>query len=225
MNYYNYHIGDYRTATAHLTLEEDATYKRLIDYHYDKEAPVLDDPAIIARRIRSTEPLVRSMLSEFFVLTDSGWIHRRVMEEVHNHQEFLQKQAHNGKKGGIAKRSVSGGQAVANPSPSLPIPNTQIPIPNKESETDFSELPPVLNTPEFKKAWDLFLKYRKERKKPLYQTSFAAKWKQMAEWGVAEAIDAINTSIANGWQGIFPPDQQEKPKEKPEHHSKYKNIF
>lgn len=225
MNYYNYHIGDYRTATAHLTLEEDATYKRLIDYQYDKEAPILDDPAIIARRIRSTEPLVRSMLCEFFTLTDSGWIHRRVMEEVHNHHEFLQKQAHNGKKGGTAKRSVSGGQAVANPSPSLPIPNTQLPSTNKESETDFSELPSVLNTPEFKQAWDAFLKYRKERKKTLYKSSFLPQWKQMAKWGVEEAIEAMNISIANGWQGIFPPDQREKQKEKPEHHSKYKNIF
>jgi uncharacterized protein YdaU (DUF1376 family) len=60
MNYYQYHIGDYRTATAHLSLEEDATYKRLLDYQYDKESAIPNDPAVMARRLRSSEALVRS---------------------------------------------------------------------------------------------------------------------------------------------------------------------
>ena len=31
MNYYSHHIGDYLTATAHLTLLEHGAYRRLID--------------------------------------------------------------------------------------------------------------------------------------------------------------------------------------------------
>jgi hypothetical protein len=47
----------------------------------------------------------------------------------------------------------------------------------------------------------------------------------MEAWGVANAINAINNSIANGWQGIFPADQQEAKKQKTEQESKYRNIF
>jgi len=222
VNYYNYHIGDYRTATAHLTLEEDATYKRLLDYQYDKESPISDEPAIIARRIRSTEPLVRAMLEEFFISTSEGWINRRVMGEVQNHQEFVEKQSQNGKKGGKRTHRLP----IANRTHTLPSTNTQLPSTNKESETDFSELPKALDSSDFRDAWNKYLQYRKERKKPLYPTSFLAKWKQMEGWGQEAAITAINNSIANGWQGIFPADQGTTSKpQKTEEESKYKNIF
>jgi hypothetical protein len=48
----------------------------------------------------------------------------------------------------------------------------------------------------------------------------------MEAWGKESAITAINNSIANGWQGIFPPDQGTSSKPtKTEEESKYKNIF
>ena len=175
----------------------------------------------MARRLRSTETLIESMLKEFFTLTEEGWINKRVFEEVQNHQEFIHKQKHNGRKGGKQTHRLPN----AYPPPTLPITNTQLPITNKESDVDFSELPESLNTPEFKETWIKFIQYRKERKKPLYPTSFLAKWKQMEAWGVANAINAINNSIANGWQGIFPVDQQEEKKQKTEQESKYRNIF
>jgi hypothetical protein len=162
------------------------------------------------------------MLEEFFVSTSEGWINRRVMGEVQNHHEFVEKQSHNGKKGGKRTHRLPN----ANPSPTLPITNTQLPITNKDSETDFSELPKALDSSDFRDAWNKYLQYRKERKKPLYPTSFLAKWKQMEAWGKESAITAINNSIANGWQGIFPTDQGTSSKPtKTEEESKYKNIF
>ena len=229
MNYYNYHIGDYRTATAHLTLEEDATYKRLLDYQYDKEAPILNDALVIARRIRSTEKLVNAMLEEFFTLTDEGWIHKRVMERINEHKEFISKQVDNGRKGG----------RKPNPNPSLsqrqpsqyPIPNNQLPIPNIETTQPdyFHALPEVLQTEDFKKAWISYLQYRTERKlSPLLPKSLEAKWRQMAGWGNAASLKQIEEAIANGWQGIFEPKKEIQKKDKPdkpEQHSKYKGIL
>ena len=230
MNYYNYHIGDYRTATAHLTLEEDATYKRLLDYQYDKEAPIQNDPILIARRIRSTDKLVLAMLEEFFVLTEEGWIHQRVMERINEHKEFISKQQDNGRKGG----------RKPNPNPSLtqrqpsqyPIPNNQLPIPNIETTQQdyFHALPEVLQTEDFKKAWISYLQYRKERRlSSLLPKSLEVKWRQMASWGHEASLRQIDEAIANGWQGIFEPKAEQinkdKPKDKPEQHSKYKDIL
>ena len=40
MNYYSFHIGDYRGATAHLSNEEDLAYRRLLDMCYDTESAI-----------------------------------------------------------------------------------------------------------------------------------------------------------------------------------------
>lgn len=218
VNYYTYHIGDYRTATAHLSLDEDATYKRLLDYQYDKECPIPDDPAVMARRLRSSEKLVSAMLSEFFTLTDTGWVNKRVWDEVGKHQEFIDKQKHNGRKGGRAKTQA---EPNANPTQALPIPNTHTPILKKA--INFEKLPETLKTDAFQDAWKRFVAYRFERKKPIYQSSMEAKWRQMEEWGSDCAVQAIDNTIANGWQGIFPP-QGEKTKKK-EESSKFRGSF
>lgn len=215
MNYYTYHIGDYRTATAHLTLEEDATYKRLLDYQYDKESPIPDDAAVMARRLRSSEKLISSMLGEFFEKTEIGWVNKRVLEVISDHQEFIDKQTFNGRKGG---RSKTHGKPNAIPSQTLPTPNTHTPIDN----IDWGKLPHELNTEEFKECWTRFIAYRKERKKPMYQVSMEAKWKQLASWGVDQAISSINNSIANCWQGIFPPQTETN---KSANNQKFRNAF
>ena len=40
MFHYKRHIGDYRSATAHLTNDEDLAYMRLLDYYYETESPI-----------------------------------------------------------------------------------------------------------------------------------------------------------------------------------------
>lgn len=248
MNYYQFHIGDYRTATSHLTLEEDATYHRLIDLQYDKEAPLPNDIAVLSRRIRSSEAMVKVILTEFFSLSDGGWENKRVTEEVAKHHAYIAKQRDAGKKSAYKRTIVEPAlnqcsaivePALNDPSTSvqpvpafnLPLTTTHYPIPTtqkkraEDAEIDFEGLPEVLCTEAFKLAWIAFVAYRKERKKPLYPTSFVAKWTQMAEWGQENAINAINTAIGNGWQGIFPPDKTGAPVVKAEENSKYKNAF
>lgn len=267
MNYYQYHIGDYRTATSHLTLEEDATYHRLIDLQYDKEGALTNDIPVLARRVRSSEAMVKNILTEFFVLCEAGWENKRVAEEIQKHHAYIAKQRDAGKKSAYKRTivepslnqcstsvqpvlnqastsvepalsepstSVEGSSTSVQPEPAfnLPLPNTQYPIPNTQkkkriayAEIDFEGLPEVLCSEAFKLAWIAFIAYRKESKRPLYPASFQAKWTQMASWGEPQAINAINTAIANGWQGIFPPDNVTNQPTKSEENSKYKNAF
>jgi len=75
------------------------------------------------------------------------------------------------------------------------------------------QIPANLQTSRFQQAWSEFLDYRKAGKfKPLQPASIKAQLKNLAEMGHDAAIEAINQSIANGWQGIFPPKVQ-KPME------------
>ena len=43
MNYYPFHIGDYATATRHLSWDEDMAYRRLLDVYYTTEKPLPND--------------------------------------------------------------------------------------------------------------------------------------------------------------------------------------
>lgn len=73
----------------------------------------------------------------------------------------------------------------------------------KEEETTF---PDNLDNEPFRKAWDDYLAYRKaSRMKNLLPTSVQAQLKKLSEWGNDAALESIQQTISNGWQGLFPP--------------------
>ena len=58
---------------------------------------------------------------------------------------------------------------------------------------------------EFSKAWQSWIDYRKQLKKPLKDATVKAQWLEFAKWGEQKSIIAIQQSILNGWQGLFEP--------------------
>jgi uncharacterized protein YdaU (DUF1376 family) len=86
MNYYPHHIGDFNSATRHLTRIERSVYRDLIELYYDTEAPLCGDVDKLCRLLiaRSDEEqaAVVQVLSEFFVDTDQGWRHARCDAEI-----------------------------------------------------------------------------------------------------------------------------------------------
>ncbi len=65
---------------------------------------------------------------------------------------------------------------------------------------------------EFAKAWNSWIDYRKEIKKKLTLSTVERVFAEMKKWGEAKAIIAIDTSIKNGWQGLFEPARSESGK-------------
>lgn len=86
MNYFEHHIGDYDTATAHLTACEDGIYSRLIRRYYATERPLPAEKKDVARlaraRTREERAAVDTVLREFFVLHEDGWRNQRCDEEI-----------------------------------------------------------------------------------------------------------------------------------------------
>lgn len=82
MNYYPFHIGDYRSHTAHLTLLQDLAYRRLLELYYLHERALPPDPALCARRIGMSMHLedVQVVLEDFFVLDEEGYRNKRCDE-------------------------------------------------------------------------------------------------------------------------------------------------
>lgn len=90
MNYYEHHLGDYMRDTAHLSVLEDGTYRRLIDAYYVREEPLPKNNREIYRLIRAQSKSEREacdiVLKEFFIETPEGWRHKRCDEEIARYQ-------------------------------------------------------------------------------------------------------------------------------------------
>lgn len=80
---------------------------------------------------------------------------------------------------------------------------------SNKSSGDFVSYPTNLYTEEFRKAWEEWHKYRKERRAPLTPMSTRKQLNMLSSIGVSAAIECINRSITNGWTGLFPPKKDE----------------
>ena len=109
MNFYKHHIGDYDSATAHLSMIEDAAYSRLIRRYYATEEPLPKEVAACARLVRAHSKAevaaVAAMLREFFTLTDDGWHQKRCDKEITIAKAKAEINREVGKKGGRPRKN------------------------------------------------------------------------------------------------------------------------
>jgi hypothetical protein len=75
----------------------------------------------------------------------------------------------------------------------------------KEIKEEGTAFPPELDTEKFRAAWAEWQRYRREIKRRLTPMTVKKQLAQLADWGPDQAIIAIETSIAKGWQGLFEP--------------------
>lgn len=108
MNHYPHHIGDFNSATRHLTFVERALYRELLDLYYDTERPLNGDVKKLARRVlANTEELLQALeqvLEEFFCLREDGWHNARCDREIAAYKEKQEQQSRAGK-ASAAKRA------------------------------------------------------------------------------------------------------------------------
>jgi uncharacterized protein YdaU (DUF1376 family) len=112
MHYYQFHIGDYKSHTHHLSLLEDLAYRRLLDFYFLHEKPIKHRD--VARQIgmREHEEDVMTVLNEFFISTEDGFVSPRADKEIKQYKEFSEA----GKRG-AAKRwgTPPNGEAISPP--------------------------------------------------------------------------------------------------------------
>jgi hypothetical protein len=68
------------------------------------------------------------------------------------------------------------------------------------------DLPANLDFDSFRKVWSEWEVHRREIKKPLKPTQIQKQLKKLSEMGLTKALEALNHTIQNGWQGIRQPD-------------------
>lgn len=109
MNYYPFHIGDYRSDTSHLSLVEHGIYRQLIDWYYLDEHCIPAETNLVFRRLQARtddeKAAVKTILDEFFRLTPEGYSHSRCDAEIAKYQSKAEVARSNGKSGGRPKKT------------------------------------------------------------------------------------------------------------------------
>ena len=185
MHFYQFHIGDYISHTRHLSLMEDLAFRRLLDHYYLHELPIKQRD--IARQIgmRDCEQEVLTVLNEFFVSTENGFIHPRADAEIAKFRKFSE----DGKRG-AAMRWQKGGDS---PLIATPIAtNNHKPITNNHIHTPDG----VDNL-----VWQDFLQIRKKRRAPITDRVVEGLAKEAKTAGVS-LNDALKECVLRGWQSF-----------------------
>jgi len=155
MHYYQFNIGDYASHTRHLTNLEDLAYRRLLDAYYLQEHPLSVGITSVARQInmREYETEVKAVLEEFFTLTDEGWFHQRVDNEI-KHFQAKRQQASNAGKASAKRRNNIRSTDVQPTNNHKPITNNQIDKEYIDRFDDFwKHYPRKVSKPNALKAW------------------------------------------------------------------------
>jgi len=198
MHFYQFHIGDYKSHTHHLSPLEDLAYRRLLDHYYLHEAPIRQRD--IARQIglREYEQEVLTVLDEFFVSTEKGFINPRADEEIAKYRKFSE----DGKKGAAKRWHKDGnGEAISPPNATPIATNNQEPITNNHKP--IKERATIVATPDgvSQSVWDDFKTLRKAKKAPITQRAIDG---IIAEAGKAgwSLEQALTECCVRGWQAF-----------------------
>jgi len=196
MHYYQFHIGDYKSHTHHLSLMEDLAYRRLLDFYFLHEQPIKHRD--IARQIgmREHEEDVMTVLNEFFISTEDGFVSPRADKEIKQYKEF----AEAGKRG-AAKRwgTPPNGEAISPPN-ATPIATTNHkPITNNQIKEKATSVAPPEGVSD--SVWQEFKTLRKAKRAPITQRAIDAisSEAQKIGWSLEKALEEC---VVRGWQAF-----------------------
>jgi uncharacterized protein YdaU (DUF1376 family) len=208
LNYFPFHIGDYRAATAHLTNEEDLAYRRLIEMYYDTEQPIPEITQSVSRRLRVATEALNAVLQDFFILKNGAYHHARCDHEIAEYNKKADIARANGRNGGrrkaapVLEKNPVGSLSVATKNPTLtqalanqePITNNQEPKGERAkalARPDDVEL----------QVWTDWVQLRKAKKAPVTETVLKTARKEAALAGMALTA-FLEVWCARGSQGL-----------------------
>jgi uncharacterized protein YdaU (DUF1376 family) len=227
MNYFPFHIGDYISSTRHLTWDEDAAYRRLLDVYYTHEEPLSLDERKVFRLVMATTQEQREavlvVLNEFFEKTEQGWVNHRADAEIISMKEKQQKQRdkankrwnkpqeERGNATAMPRHEESDAAASKNDADAMPPTPTPTPTPTpkitKPPKPPFRGGEVVLPDCIATDQWTRWVAFRQSLKKPVTQEAAEEQIRQLVAWSLQghDPNAILATSIRNSWQGLFEP--------------------
>jgi len=215
MHYYKFNIKDWTRDTAHLSVEEEGVYRRLLDHYYETESPIPQETQPLIRRLRLAghEQSLQIVLGEFFALESDGYHQSNCDKQIAAYHAKADTNRANGKRGGRPlepKENPVGSQEKATGNLNhKPITNNQEPLTSKSTSLVADAPAPkkkaaalgvdflVFNGADEQHAAD----WLKARKAPLTATAWAAVEREASKAGITAAM-AVQVSAENSWRGF-----------------------
>jgi uncharacterized protein YdaU (DUF1376 family) len=188
MHYFQFEIKEWVSNTAHLSLEEEAVYLRLVNYYYDSEKPIPNAIAVISRKLRITNTeITERILHEFFTECEDGFTHDRCDLEIARYRAKSEQASKAGK--ASAQRKANGRSTDAQP-----IINHKPLTINQKSNI---EAPDGVSL----EIWNDFVLQRKKAKAVISESVIKtiAKEAAKANWSLEQALAEC---AARGWRGF-----------------------
>lgn len=224
-SYMPYYGNDFEAATKGFSPSTKWAYLCAIwHYWHHTHCAGLPDDNESLRRICEVEMIdwgrIKGQVfnSPFFTLTDGVW-HQSRSREIYTKWD----KAYKAKVEALALARESNpnnrtGNRTDNSTVNSPVNRTVIehkpepepePVKTKKDAVASVVFPSGYSTPETLQAWEDWKQYRKEARHPITPMTAKACFKKLEIWGKEKWISGINQSIANGWQGLFEPNNQE----------------
>lgn len=110
MHFYPHNIPDFNNATRHLTRVERSVYRDTLDMYYDTESPLPSDNFDRLCRVLlcvtdEEKSALRTVLDEFYVLTEAGHYHARCEHEIAKYRSNSTAKARAGKASAEARKN------------------------------------------------------------------------------------------------------------------------
>lgn len=162
IHFYAWFPGDYARDTAHLSMVEDAAYRRLLDAYY-MTGRVSANAEVLPRVCRAITPdeqaAVLRVVAEFFEVRDGYLYHPKVEHELARSRAISGKRADAGRRGAEKTNSKRSANAAANAvaiASASDAANVRQPIPtysvSKDTDAGASSPPPAKDSTDPKEA-------------------------------------------------------------------------
>lgn len=139
-HFYSWFPGDYMRDTTHLSMVEDAAYRRLLDAYYmaEKVSAIANVLLRVCRAVTDEEKAaVLKVASEFFEVRDGHLFHEKVEKEIAWSRTKSTNRSIAGKKGAAVTNSKRSANAAANAAANATAngsANGRLPIPSVYTE-------------------------------------------------------------------------------------------
>jgi uncharacterized protein YdaU (DUF1376 family) len=202
MHYFQFEIKEWIANTAHLSLEEESAYLRLIFYYYDSEKPIANaDLDKIFRKCRIPKDLGCYILAEYFQCEDEqNWIHKRCDEEIARYHAKKEQASRAGK--ASAERRSNGRSTDVQP-----IINQESLIINQESikktkpKGSYESKDWICPVDVCPNVFEDFLRVRKAKRSPLTVTALNGLEREGKKAGL-NLQEVLQMCCERGWIGF-----------------------
>jgi uncharacterized protein YdaU (DUF1376 family) len=224
MKYFSKHIGDFASATRHLSLAEKGAYNELIDYYYATEKPLPADLDALCRITgafsEQERKAVQAVADAFFEKVDGALFHAKIEDQIVAYHEQAEKNRMNGQAGGRPRKHRPE-NPVGNPEGSQSETQTetekkaiQYPVTSNHKEEPKTKTKaqkpasPTFALPDWLPvdAWHDFAAMRKGMRKGMTEAAQRIAVKKLDELR-AKGQDpqaVLEQSTMRGWLGLFP---------------------